>query len=107
LLRKGSSQTLLTVHKFGGRSPEWYQANWDGGIYPGNVYGIWAWTDVRGIWYWKDLLGEAGVNPNSLETWDGYITAAKQLNSVLMPRGIEGIHLTGANHSPDLWYPYL
>ena len=24
-----------------------------------------------------------------------------------MPRGIEGIHLTGANHSPDLWYPYL
>jgi multiple sugar transport system substrate-binding protein len=52
-------------------------------------------------------LGEAGVNPNSLETWDGYITAAKKLSSVLMPRGIEDIHLTGANHSPDLWYPYL
>ena len=105
--QKGLLTDLTNRTQIWGRSPEWYQANWDGGIYHGNVYGIWAWTDVRGIWYWKDLLGEAGVNPNSLETWDGYITAAKQLNSVLMPRGIEGIHLTGANHSPDLWYPYL
>ena len=34
---------------------------------------------LEGIWYWKDLLSEAGVSPNSLETWDGYITAAKNL----------------------------
>lgn len=99
--QKGLLTDLTNLTQDWGRSPEWYQANWDGGIYQGNVYGIWAWTDVRGIWYWKDLLGEAGVNPNSLETWDGYITAAKKLSSVLMPRGIEGIHLTGANHSPD------
>lgn len=66
-----------------------------------------GWTDVRGIWYWKDLLDEASVDPNSLKTWDGYIAAAKQLNSVLRPKGIEGVHLTGAGHSPDLWYPYL
>ena len=25
----------------------------------------------------------------------------------LRPQGIEGVHLTGASHSPDLWYPYL
>jgi multiple sugar transport system substrate-binding protein len=31
----------------------------------------------------------------------------KKLNSVLGPEGIEGVHLTGANHSPDIWYPYL
>jgi multiple sugar transport system substrate-binding protein len=105
--QKGLLTDLTNLTQDWGRSSEWYQANWDGGIYQGNVYGIWAWTDVRGIWYWKDLLGEAGINPNSLETWDGYITAAKKLNSVLTPRGIEGIHLTGANHSPDLWYPYL
>jgi multiple sugar transport system substrate-binding protein len=90
-----------------GRGEEWYQSNWGGGLYHGSVYGIWAWTDVRGIWYWKDLLSEAGVSPNSLETWDGYIAAGKKLNTVLRPQGIEGIHLTGASHSPDLWYPYL
>jgi multiple sugar transport system substrate-binding protein len=71
------------------------------------VYGIWAWTDIRGIWYWKDLLDKVGVDPNSLKTWDGYIAAAKKLNTVLRPLGIEGVHLTGASHSPDLWYPYL
>ena len=32
---------------------------------------------------------------------------AKKLNTVLRPQGIEGVHLTGASHSPDLWYPYL
>jgi multiple sugar transport system substrate-binding protein len=89
------------------RSSDWYQANLDGMQYNNGIYGIWAWTDIRGIWYWKDLINEAGVDPNQLKTWDGYITAAKKLNEVLKPKGIEGVHLTGASHSPDLWYPYL
>jgi multiple sugar transport system substrate-binding protein len=59
------------------------------------------------LWYWKDLLNEANVDPNLLKTWDGYIVAAKKLNEKLRATGIEGVHLTGANHSPDLWYPYL
>jgi multiple sugar transport system substrate-binding protein len=86
---------------------EWYFGNWEGGKSQGRIYGIWAWTDVRGIWYWKDMLDEAGVVPESLKTWNGYITAAKKLNSVLNARGIQGVHLTDANHSPDLFYPYL
>jgi multiple sugar transport system substrate-binding protein len=90
-----------------GRIPDWYQTNFAGGVYKSKIYGIWAWTDVRGIWYWKDLLNKAGVDPNSLKTWDGYIASAKKLNSVLRPQGIEGVHLTAANHSPDIWYPYL
>ncbi len=90
-----------------GRTAEWYPSNFAGGVYKGKVYGLWAWTDVRGIWYWKDLLNKAGVNPNSLKTWDGYIASAKKLDSVLGPQGIQGVHLTGANHSPDMWYPYL
>jgi multiple sugar transport system substrate-binding protein len=86
---------------------DWYLENWAGGMSQGKIYGIWAWTDIRGIWYWKDMLDGAGVDSNSLKTWDGYIAAAKKLNSVLEPKGIEGVHLTGAGHSPDLWYPYL
>jgi multiple sugar transport system substrate-binding protein len=86
---------------------EWYFQNWEGGKYQSGIYGIWAWTDVRGIWYWKDLLQKAGVDPNLLKTWDGYVEASKKLNHVLRPEGIEGIHLVGAVHSPDLWYPYL
>jgi multiple sugar transport system substrate-binding protein len=90
-----------------GRSSEWYQASWDGGVYNGKVYAIWAWTDVRGIWYWKDLLEQADVNPDSLKTWDGYISSAKKLNAALKDQGIQGVHLVGASHSPDMWYPYL
>jgi multiple sugar transport system substrate-binding protein len=88
-----------------GRLSDWYQGNLDGNLYKGKVYGLWAWTDVRGIWYWKDLLNQAGVNPNSLTTWDGYIQSAKNLNDALKKsRNIQGI---GLDCGASLWYPYL
>jgi multiple sugar transport system substrate-binding protein len=90
-----------------GRISDLYESNLDGTVYNDRIYGIWAWTDVRGIWYWKDMLSQAGADPNSLKTWDGYIASANKLNEALRPQGIEGIHLTGASHSPDIWYPYL
>jgi multiple sugar transport system substrate-binding protein len=76
-------------------------------VYNDKIYGIWALTDLRGVWYWKDLLNEAGVNPDSLKTWDGYTASAKKLNAALKDKGIHGMHLVGASHSLDLWYPYL
>jgi multiple sugar transport system substrate-binding protein len=105
--QKGLLTDLTNYVRKWGRINEWYPTNFAGGVYKGKVYGIWTWTDVRGIWYWKDLLKKAGVDPNSLKTWDGYIASAKKLNSVLSPKGIEGVQLTAANHSPDMWYPYL
>src|ERR687888_1588079 len=105
--QKGLLADLTNYTEKWGRASEWYQSNFAGGVYKGKVYGIWYETDVRGIWYWKDLLNKAGVDPNSLKIWDGYIASAKKLNTVLRPEGIEGVHLTGANHSPDIWYPYL
>src|ERR1041384_6662852 len=89
------------------RSSEWYKTNWDGGMYNGKVYGIWAWTDVRATWYWKDLLNQSGVSPDSLKAWDGYIASAQKINAALKGKGIQAMHLVGASHSPDMWYPYL
>jgi len=90
-----------------GKLSDFYGTNLGGMTYNHRIYGIWAWTDVRGIWYWKDLLNKAGVDPNSLQTWDGYIQSAKRLNSILRPQGIEGVNLAAADQSPDVWYPYL
>lgn len=90
-----------------GRESDWYKENWNGGMYNGKVYGIWAWTDIRALWYWKDMLNEANVDPDSLKTWDGYIESSKKLSDALKDKGIQPMHLVGANHSPDMWYPYL
>ena len=90
-----------------GKSLDWYQVNWDGGAYNHRIYGIWAWTDVRSIWYWKDLLNKAGVDPNSLKTWDGYISSAKKLDDALNGEGIKGTFVYNTTYSQDLWYPYL
>lgn len=103
----GFLSDLTDRAKSWGKEKDWYQTNWDGGKYNGKLYGIWAWTDIRATWYWKDLLSKAGVNPDSLKTWDGYIADAKLLNNALRSQGIQGMHLVGASHSPDMWYPYL
>ena len=105
--QKGLLTDLTNYTEKWGRAPELYQSNLAGGVYKGKIFGIWFETDVRGIWYWKDLLNQANIDPNMLTTWGGYIAAAKKLNSTLRPQGIEGVHLTGASHSPDVWYPYL
>ena len=104
---KGLLTDLTNYTEKWGRAPQWYQSNLAGGVYKGKMYGIWYETDIRGIWYWKDLLNRANIDPEMLKTWEGYIASARKLNTALKPQGIEGVHLTGASHSPDLWYPYL
>ncbi len=102
--QRGYLTNLTGFVKSWGRASDWYQTNLDGGVYNGKVYGIWAWTDVRGMWYWKDLLSNAGVDPNSLQTWDGYISSLKKINSAYKEQGIKGgFALCGATE----WYPYL
>jgi multiple sugar transport system substrate-binding protein len=105
--QKGYLTDITALAQGWGKLSDWYQSNLAGGVYKGRIYGIWAWTDIRGIWYWKDLLNQAGVDPTSLTTWDGYIASAKKLNDALRGQGIQGTVLSGANYSPDLWYPYL
>jgi multiple sugar transport system substrate-binding protein len=84
-----------------------YETNLDGSVYNNTIYGLWLWTDIRGIWYWKDMLQEAEIDPESLNTWDGYISAEVKLKEALGDNVTQGIHLVSASHDPDLWYPYL
>lgn len=67
-----------------------------------------------GYWYWKDILNKSDVSPNSLRTWDGYLAAAKKINSTIQAEKEKGthtlvqpIHLNGDVNAPDVWYPYL
>lgn len=104
-VEKGLLTDITNYTERWGRSSVWYEANLDGGAHNDKLYGIWTVADARGIWYWKDLLNEAGVNPNLLKTWNGYLEAAKKLNAALRDKGIEGVHLTAA--PIDMWCPYL
>ncbi len=52
-------------------------------------------------------MNKAGVNPESLKTWDGYLAGSKALSNAVKGQGIQSMHLVGASHSPDMWYPYL
>ena len=104
---KGLLKNLTGEFEEWGRISDLYEANLDGCVYNNTIYGLWLWTDTRGIWYWKDMLQEAGVDPESLKTWDGYISAAVRLNDFFGDRVTQGVHLRNAPHEPDMWYPYL
>ena len=109
LAQKGLLEDLSDYTAAWNRSSDWSDVNWKGGLYNDKVYGIWAWTDVRALWYWKDILNKNGIEPDSLETWDGYLNAARKLanSSSLSNQTSSLVHLVGASHSPDMWYPYL
>ena len=106
---KGLLENLTELTTKWNRSSDWSDINWKGGLYNDDVYGIWAWTDVRALWYWKDTLNKSGIEPDSLETWDGYLNAARKLanSSSITNQTSSLVHLVGASHSPDMWYPYL
>jgi multiple sugar transport system substrate-binding protein len=104
---KGLIRNLTADFEQWGRMDDLYSGNLDGSVYNNTLYGLWLWTDVRGIWYWKDMLQEAGVDPESLKTWDGYISAAVRLKEFYGDRINQGVHLIGAPHDRDIWYPYL
>ena len=90
-----------------GRIDEYYPKNIEGSKYNDKFYAIWTWTDARVLWYWKDLLTEAGINPEDMAIWEGYLQAFSKLNNVTESKGIYPVHLVGAGHSPDMWFPYL
>jgi multiple sugar transport system substrate-binding protein len=104
---RGLLRNLTDEFEGWGGTSDLYESNLDGCVYNNTVYGLWLWTDVRGMWYWKDMLQEAGVDPESLKTWDGYISAAVKLNDFFGDRITQGVHLRNAPHEPDMWYPYL
>jgi multiple sugar transport system substrate-binding protein len=106
---QGMLRNLTEEFEQWGRIGDLYEANLDGCVYNNTIYALWLWTDVRGMWYWKDMLQEAGIDPESLKTWDGYISAAVKLNDFFEEDDsvTQGVHLVGAPHDPDMWYPYL
>src|SRR5918997_260774 len=104
---RGLLRNLTSEFEQWGRMGDLYASNLDGCVYNNTLYGLWLWTDIRGMWYWKDMLQEAGVDPESLKTWDGYISAAVKLNDFFGDRVTQGVHLRNALHEPDMWYPYL
>jgi multiple sugar transport system substrate-binding protein len=104
---KGLLRNLTSEFEEWGRMSDLYESNLDGCVYNNTIYGLWLWTDIRGMWYWPDMLQEAGIDPESLKTWDGYISAAVELNDFFGDRVIQGVHLVGASYDPDMWYPYL
>ena len=105
--QRGLLKNLTQEFEEWGRISDLYEPNLDGCVYNGTLYALWLWTDVRGTWYWKDMLQEAGVDPESLKTWDGYISAAVKLKDFFGDNITQGVHLVGAPHESDMWYPYL
>jgi raffinose/stachyose/melibiose transport system substrate-binding protein len=70
----------------------------------GHMYGLAR--NVQGVmlWYNKSLLDQAGVDPESLSTWDGFLAGVQKLKDA----GITPIALGGKDKWPaQFWWGYL
>lgn len=103
LAEKGFLADLTNKTQDWGKLPDFYEANLDGTIFNDKIYGIWAWTDVRGIWYWKDILKKSNVSPDSLGTWEGYLEAAKKINSTIQAEKEVGTSTLSGSWMPSIF----
>ena len=76
-VEKGLLTDLTNLSQNWEGSDDLYQEFFDAGVYGGGLYGVYIISDIRALWYWKDMLKEAGVDPESLKTWDGYVASSE------------------------------
>ena len=79
----------------------------EGCRYNNSYHAVWAWTDARLLWYRRDILEKADVEPEDLETWDGFLNAVPQINEAAEAAGMGGVAFPGAPWLVDWWYPFL
>jgi lactose/L-arabinose transport system substrate-binding protein len=68
----------------------------------GKVYGMPWDLGPAALYYRKDLFEKAGIDPNSLKTWDDFISAGKQLQSK-----VSGVSMTAYGDDYDMYEMFL
>jgi len=56
-----------------------------------------------GVWYRIDYFEEAGIDPESINTWDDYIDAGKQLQNELSDVAMVTYDISGTAINPSNW----
>lgn len=92
------------IESLTGLSPALEKAITEGGLEAfrvnGELYGYPSTLQFVGIWYNKDLFRQAGVNPESMSTWQGFLAGVRQLKEA----GITPIALGAGDKWPAHFY---
>lgn len=73
-------------------------------LYDGKLYGIPLYAAGVALFYNRELTEEAGIDPNTIKTWDDFLSAVQQIKKV----GITPIILDGKDKWPiAFYYSYL
>lgn len=89
------------------REGEFVEAAWSPAVNDGRVYGVpWDIGPV-GMYYRKDFFDEAGIDPESLATYDAYVEAGKEISSKLDGVAMTGLDLSGQGTNPSDYTIFL
>lgn len=89
-------------------TPEWKAETSSGGLsalsYEGKNYGVPEGSSVVVLWYNKDLAAKAGVDPESIKTWDDFLAQVQTAKDA----GVTPIVVGGGDKWPlHFYYAYL
>jgi lactose/L-arabinose transport system substrate-binding protein len=80
---------------------------WNEVSHSGRVYAI-PWDSAPvGLFYRRDIFQKAGVNPDTIKTWDDFIAAGKLVTKDLNGDGIPDQYMTLMSHSADVDETFL
>lgn len=65
--------------KVSGLKNDFSVADWDSYVYKGRIYALPMDSGPGGLWYRKDIFDEAGIDADSIETWDEYVSEGKKV----------------------------
>lgn len=82
--------------RIGSHDEEFANTAWASVVKNGKAYAVPWDLGPTAAWYRKDYFEQAGINPESLTTWDKFIEAGKQLQ-----QKVSGVKMTGASVSSE------
>lgn len=102
-LRQFDGQFVDLTAEIGEREDEFAETAWKAVENDGKVYGIPWDLGPAAVWYRNDYYEEAGIDAESIKTWDDFIEAGKKLQDSL-----DGVHMlvddiVGSDPNPSTW----
>jgi lactose/L-arabinose transport system substrate-binding protein len=100
-LMKFPNQFVDVTDKLGSHKDEFAEVAWKSVEKDGKVYATPWDLGPAAVYYRKDYFQKAGIDPNSLTTWDKFIAAGKQLQAK-----VPSVNMTTMDIGVDAFDPY-
>lgn len=102
-LRQFEGQFVDLQSEIGDKKDEFAEIAWAAVEKDGKAYGVPWDLGPAGVWYRTDYYEQAGIDVESIKTWDDFIAAGKQLQAAVEGVNMVAFDTVGSDPNPSTW----